>query len=202
MDDIRIRRAMPADADIIAAFNLALAEETEHRRLDPAVVGRGVRRLLADPSHGVYYVAELDGRVVGQLLITYEFSDWRDGVFWWIQSVYVDPSARRRGVYRALHTYVEREARQDGRVCGLRLYVDKYNYAAQEVYAKHGLLRTDYRVFEKDWGGQPGAGPPQPPRGLEIDFRCKFCGYNLRGLLGGTLLRCPECGQDSLAPER
>jgi predicted RNA-binding Zn-ribbon protein involved in translation (DUF1610 family) len=100
--------------------------------------------------------------------------------------------------------YVERAAHATSGVCGLRLYVDKYNYAAQEVYAKHGLARTDYRVLEKDWGPAPPAVPPPEAcssRGLEIDFHCKSCGYNLRGLLGRGVLRCPECGQDNLAPD-
>jgi len=204
MGQAQIRRATLADADTVAAFNQALAVETERRKLDRETVASGVRRLLSDPSRGVYYVADLDGSVVGQLLITYEFSDWRDGVFWWIQSVYVDPSARRRGVYRALHLHVERAARATPGVCGLRLYVDKYNYAAQEVYAKHGLARSDYRVFEKDWGPAPPAVPPPEAcssRGLEFDFHCKSCGYNLRGSLGRGVLRCPECGQDNLAPD-
>lgn len=100
---------------------------------------------------GVYYLAEQDGRVVGQLLITFEFSDWRDGLFWWIQSVYVHPSARRGGVYRALHRHVEQEARKSGTACGLRLYVDKRNTRAQQVYRSLGLVPTEYDLYEADW---------------------------------------------------
>lgn len=104
-----------------------------------------------DGPLGVYYLAEQDGRVVGQLLITFEFSDWRDGLFWWIQSVYVHPSARRGGVYRALHRHVEQEARKSGTACGLRLYVDKRNTRAQQVYRSLGLVPTEYDLYEADW---------------------------------------------------
>lgn len=150
MNSMTIRRATLADADTIASFNRSLAEETEGRTLAAEVIGRGVRRVLSDPALGVYYVAEHDGRVIGQLLITFEFSDWRDGVFWWIQSVFVHPSARRGGVYRALHCYVEEEARRAGG-CGLRLYVDKRNTRAQQVYRSLGLTPTEYDLYENDW---------------------------------------------------
>jgi GNAT superfamily N-acetyltransferase len=151
MSTLNIRRATPADADTIAAFNSAIAEETEGRPLPPEVIGRGVRRLLSDPNLGVYYVAERDGRPVGQLLITHEFSDWRDGVFWWIQSVYVSPAARRTGVYRALHEHVASEARAAGDVCGLRLYTDRANAVAQEVYRRLGMSPARYVMYEVDW---------------------------------------------------
>ncbi len=155
MPELRVRLATPADADTITAFNVALAAESEGRALDPAVVARGVRRLLAEPAYGVYYVAERAGRVVGQLLITYEFSDWRNGVFWWIQSVYVAPDARRGGVYRALHEHVVAEARRQGDVCGLRLYVDRSNAPAQAAYRRVGLTATDYVLYEVDWSTTP-----------------------------------------------
>lgn len=155
MPELRIRPATPADADLIAAFNVALAAESEGRALDPTVVGRGVRRLLAEPAYGVYYVAERAGRVVGQLLITYEFSDWRNGIFWWIQSVFVAPEARQSGVYRALHEHVAAEARRRGDVCGLRLYVDPSNTRAQATYRRLGLTPTEYDVYETDWSATP-----------------------------------------------
>lgn len=151
MDKLLIRRANPADADTITAFNSAIAEETEGRILPADTIARGVRRLLADPGLGVYYVAERGGSVIGQLLITCEFSDWRDGVFWWIQSVYVVPSARRTGVYRALHKHVEHDARAAGNVCGLRLYTDRNNTAAQAVYRQLGMTRSNYIMYEADW---------------------------------------------------
>ena len=148
---LHIRRAAPNDAEVIVAFNLALAVESERRRLDRRVVARGVRRVVADPALGVYYVAERAGSVVGQLLITFEFSDWRDGTFWWIQSVYVAPACRQQGVYRALHQHVAQEARQAGDVCGLRLYVDRRNARARGVYQRLGLVPTEYVLYETDW---------------------------------------------------
>jgi GNAT superfamily N-acetyltransferase len=151
MSTLKIRRGTPADADTIAAFNSAIAEETEGRPLPQGTIARGVRRLLADPTRGVYYVAEREGRVVGQLLVTYEFSDWRDGVFWWIQSVYVSPTARRTGVYRALHEHVASEARAAGDVCGLRFYTDQANTVAQEVYRRLGMSPARYVMYEVDW---------------------------------------------------
>ena len=151
MNTLAIRRATPADADTLIAFNRALAEETEGRSLSPKVIARGVRRLLAEPTRGVYFVAEQAGRVVGQLLITYEFSDWRDGDFWWIQSVYVRRECRQQGIYRALHEHVAAAARAAGNVCGLRLYVDRQNSPAQEVYRRLGLHLSGYDLYEVDW---------------------------------------------------
>src|SRR6185369_14223969 len=110
MSDLVIRRAEPRDLAALVAGNAAMALETEGRRLDPARLERGVRALLADPAKGFYLVAEEAGNVVGQLMITTEWSDWRDGVFWWIQSVHVVPSHRRRGVYRRLHREAEQRA--------------------------------------------------------------------------------------------
>lgn len=150
-NELSIRPAAPTDRDTLAAYNVAMAAETEHRRLDPAAVRRGVERVLAEPARGFYLVAEVEGIVVGQLLVTYEWSDWRDGDFWWIQSVYVAPEQRGRGVFRALHAEVERRARAAGHVCGLRLYVDRDNGRAQEVYRALGLTATDYVLMECDW---------------------------------------------------
>ena len=153
---LHIRRAVPNDAEVIVAFNVALAAESEGRRLDRHVVARGVRRVVADPALGVYYVAEREGSVFGQLLITYEFSDWRDGTFWWIQSVYVEPASRRHGVYRALHEHVAQQARHAGNVCGLRLYVDRRNARARAVYQRLGLTPTEYELYESDWSTAAG----------------------------------------------
>lgn len=154
--DCTIRAAVANDAEVIAAFNSAMALETEGRRLDPAAVRRGVGRVLADARLGTYHVVERAGQVVGQLLVTYEFSDWRDGLFWWIQSVYVAPAARRGGVYRALYEHVLAQARATAGVCGVRLYVDQDNTAAQEVYLRLGMTETAYRMYEVDWGGPSG----------------------------------------------
>ena len=151
MTNIRIRPAHPADLPAIAASNLAMAHETEARRLDPQTVHAGVRRVLADPSRGVYYLAEREGKLVGQLLITREWSDWRDGWFWWIQSVYVHPDARRQGVFHALHRHIAAEARRQPDVRGLRLYVENQNTTAQAVYQQLAMKRTTYQLYEQEW---------------------------------------------------
>jgi ribosomal protein S18 acetylase RimI-like enzyme len=149
----RLRDARPDDADAIVAFNRALADETEGKALDLATVDAGVRRLLADPGRGTYFVAVVDDgadgdRVVGQLMITREWSDWRDGWFFWIQSVYVDPAHRRCGVYRALHAHVLEHARACGDVCGVRLYVEPDNARARATYTSLGMSHT-YDVMEQ-----------------------------------------------------
>ncbi|HKX46089.1 MAG TPA: GNAT family N-acetyltransferase, partial [Planctomycetota bacterium] len=125
----------------------AMARETEDKSLDPAVLERGVRRALADPAKGRYLVAEQDGRAVGGLLLTLEWSDWRDGWFWWIQSVYVEPEARGAGAYRALHEHVLAEARRDPDVRGVRLYVEVENTRARAVYERLGMAELAYRVY-------------------------------------------------------
>lgn len=194
---VTIRCATLNDADALVAGNIAMALETEGRELKHEAVLSGVRRALADDRRGVYYVAERGGSVVGQMLLTHEWSDWRDGVFWWIQSVYVVPEARRGGVYRALHRHVEDRARRTPDVCGLRLYVEAENRAAQRVYERMGMTPTSYRLYETVWpvtlpatSGAAG-GPPS-----DVDLYCLECGYNLRGLSGDPR-RCPECGYDN-----
>jgi ribosomal protein S18 acetylase RimI-like enzyme len=148
-----IRDAVVDDAATLVAFNRALAEETEGKVLEAARVQRGVERLLNDPARGHYFVAVVDDggpqRIVGQLMITREWSDWRDGWFLWIQSVYVEPSVRRRGVYRALHEHVLTSARRAGDVCGVRLYVEPENARAKQTYRALGMRHT-YDVLEQD----------------------------------------------------
>lgn len=150
-----IRPANINDVDGIVAFNAAMALETENRRLDPIRLRQGVLALLTTPAHGFYFVAELPEasslRLVGQLMITFEWSDWRNGLFWWIQSVYVEPSHRHKGVFRALHTHVAEKARTDPQVCGIRLYVEQNNHHAQMVYQRVGMVRSPYEVFEQDF---------------------------------------------------
>ena len=148
----KTRLAVAADAATITAFNAAMALETEHKTLDPLRLRAGVEALLADPRKGVYFVAEADGAVVGQMMITLEWSDWRNGTFWWIQSVYVRPENRGQSVYRRLHEFVEAEARRDPSVCGLRLYVEQDNHRAQRTYAALGMRRTGYQVYESEFG--------------------------------------------------
>lgn len=142
-----IRTARPEDAPTIADFNQRLAWETEHRQLEPAVIRAGVEAVLRDPAKGVYFVAEAEGRVIGQCSVTYEWSDWRNGNLWWFQSVYVEAGWRAKGVFRALFEHVRRSAVAAG-VVGLRLYVEGDNAAAQAVYTRQGMARTGYQVFE------------------------------------------------------
>ncbi|MDH3584575.1 MAG: GNAT family N-acetyltransferase [Phycisphaerae bacterium] len=149
--DLLIRDAEGRDAERIAAFNMALARETEDRELDAGRVLRGVRRVLAGGAAARYFVAETRGEVVGQLLITEEWSDWRCGRFWWIQSVFVEPAFRRRGIFRALYEHVEVRARAGEDICGLRLYVEGGNREAQATYSRLGMARSGYEVFEVDW---------------------------------------------------
>lgn len=148
---IKIRPARPDDLQVISQFNQALAVETEKKTLPDDVIREGVRRLLADEGCGRYFIAEIEGMVVGQTMVTLEWSDWRNGWFWWIQSVYVSPEFRRRGVFRALHMHVRGAARAVGNTCGLRLYVHEANHRAMEAYLNLGMERTHYALFEEDW---------------------------------------------------
>lgn len=145
---MNIRSALPADASLIADFSTRLAEETESRSLAPELIEPGVAAFLADPSKGRYWLAETDDRTVGQIATTYEWSDWRNGMLWWIQSVYVDEDYRRQGVYSSLYHHVESLARADSNAVGLRLYVDKSNKRAQATYEKHGMDMTNYQVMQ------------------------------------------------------
>ena len=151
MNPIIIRPATLDDADHVIAFNTALAAETEGKTLDARTIAVGVRAALADPSRSLYFMAEVDGEVVGQTMVTFEWSDWRNAFFWWIQSVYVDSRFRRRGVFRALHEHVRREARSRPDVCGLRLYVHHDNHRAMKTYERLGMPQSDYLMCEEDW---------------------------------------------------
>jgi GNAT superfamily N-acetyltransferase len=151
MSRITVRAAGPADAAFIAAGNAAMALETEHLTLDAARLAAGVESLLADPAKGFYLVAECAGVPAGQMMITYEWSDWRDATFWWIQSVYVLPEFRSRGVFRALYRHVEQRAREDSAICGLRLYVESDNQRAQRTYLGVGMRQAPYAMFEVDY---------------------------------------------------
>ncbi|MEX2673229.1 MAG: GNAT family N-acetyltransferase [Phycisphaeraceae bacterium] len=142
------RSACAEDAPTLAAFNLAMALETEGLALEPATVRKGVDAVFADTSLAHYFVAEHAGRVVGQLMITYEWSDWRNAHIWWIQSVYVHPDHRRRGVFRQLYHHVQKQAQAAGNVAAIRLYVERDNTAAQRVYADLGFTDTHYQVYE------------------------------------------------------
>ena len=151
--NIDIREALDRDADLIAEFNALLAFETEGERLDPDRVGTGVIALLQDPSRGRYWVAEMGGQIVGQIMVTYEWSDWRNGMIWWIQSVYVHGEYRRSGVFSSLYRHVESLAREDPGVCGIRLYVERENVRAQRTYESLGMMTTGYRVMQSMFTG-------------------------------------------------
>lgn len=146
---LQIETATPAALETLVGFNQAMAWETEGKRLDPDRLRAGVAAVLADTQRGLYLLARSAPSIVGGLLLTWEWSDWRNAWFWWIQSVYVRPEARGRGVYRALHDEVLRRARAAGNVCGLRLYVDHDNAAAQACYAALGMRPGRYRFYEQ-----------------------------------------------------
>ena len=148
---LTVRDARLSDAPTIVQFNVRLAAESEDVRLDAAVVTCGVDKLLRDASLGRYFVAEdasQEGRLVGQVMVTYEWSDWRDGLFWWIQSVFVAEDARERRVFSTLHDHVRAEAARAGAI-GLRLYVHDGNVRAHEVYRRRDMHDSGYRVLEE-----------------------------------------------------
>jgi len=148
--DIRIREAALADASVIADFNVQLARESEDLKLELPAVRAGVDAMLKDQTKGIYFVAESDGALVGQTMITYEWSDWRNGNIWWIQSVYVKPEFRRAGIFRSLFRHVQNLAQGRDEVCSLRLYVHGDNTRACQAYERLGMTRTRYEVFELD----------------------------------------------------
>lgn len=146
---IEVRAACPDDWQTIVDFNCRLAWESEHTKLDRTRIEPGVRNLLADERRGGYFLACCDGRIVGQLMITFEWSDWRNGNIWWLQSVYVDAEFRQRGVFRALYSHVWREVEASPDIAGLRLYVERENVSAQEVYARASMIPAGYIVMER-----------------------------------------------------
>jgi ribosomal protein S18 acetylase RimI-like enzyme len=146
--DLAVRAASPGDAAVIVEFQLRMARETEDLELDRDTLSRGVEAVFADPRKGSYWVAERGGRIVGSLLTTFEWSDWRNGTVLWIQSVYVLPEERGRGVYRALYENLRRRVEADPGLKGIRLYVDRRNAAAQRVYERLGMTREHYDTFE------------------------------------------------------
>lgn len=150
--ELRIREASPADGAVLADYNSRMAEETEGRALERGKIVPGVAALLADRSKGRYWVAECGDEIVGQLMVTYEWSDWRNGTIWWVQSVYVHPAFRRKGVFSALYRHVESLALAEPDVCGIRLYVEQNNTRAQRTYEKLGMVNPSYLVMESILG--------------------------------------------------
>jgi ribosomal protein S18 acetylase RimI-like enzyme len=153
MGKFEVQRATVSDAETITRFNLAMALETEEKRLNPERVLAGVHGLMNKPELGFYLVATHEDRVAGSLMVTYEWSDWRCGVFWWVQSVYVEPEYRRQGVYRCLYAYLKELATKAGGVCGFRLYVEEENVKAQKTYESLGMNACAYRMYEEEMAG-------------------------------------------------
>jgi len=150
MPETVIRMAIKSDFRYIVLNNLEMAQETEQLVLDKAVVEQGVKNVLNDPAKGVYLIAEVDRRIAGQLMLTREWSDWRNATFWWIQSVYIRPEYRETGLFISLYRQIKELAHKDGNICGLRLYVDKDNSAAQQAYHNSGLDKSNYTIYEQE----------------------------------------------------
>ena len=150
-DELSVRSAEDRDLETLAKFNIALAWETEQKRLELPVVTAGLQTLLKDSRHGFYTVAEVAGEVVGCIMITYEWSDWRCGSFWWIQSVYVSPEFRRQGIFSKLYEFLKEKASHEENVCGFRLYVEHSNLAGQSTYAGVGMKETSYKFYEESF---------------------------------------------------
>ena len=152
MPELVIRAATVDDLQAIADFNRRLADETEDTSLDRETVRQGVRALLSDRTRGAYFVACYGGRIIGQIMHTREWSDWRNGDIWWIQSVYVHPTHRRRGVFRSLYGHLKALAEADPGVVGLRLYVEHDNRVAQATYAGLGMQSARYQIMQHLFG--------------------------------------------------
>ena len=153
------RPAQEGDADTLIQFAMAMARETEQRELSAETISQGVKSLLKNPRYGFYVVAESQSEIAGSLMVTTEWSDWRNGLFWWIQSVYVKPAYRRQGIYRSLYKYIKQRVTREGNVCGLRLYVERKNTVAQSTYQSLGMTETPYKVYEEElpWHQDPSA---------------------------------------------
>lgn len=143
-----IRIASLKDYQTILQFNIQLAKETENLTLDYETVKQGVLALLSDSTKGHYYIYEENNEILGQLLITFEWSDWRNGQFWWIQSVYVNQKARQRGIFHKLYTHVKAIAESNNSVCGIRLYVEVHNEIAKKTYENLGMYQAHYHLYE------------------------------------------------------
>ena len=145
---IKIRKAIIEDLETIVKFNYNLAKQTEDKELDLEILTKGVIAMLSDTSKGQYYVYEIDGKVVGQIMNTYEWSDWRNGTFLWVQSVYVDEEHRRKGIFKELYNYVKQICDNDEDIAGIRLYVEKENLNAKATYKSLGMYECNYHMYE------------------------------------------------------
>jgi RimJ/RimL family protein N-acetyltransferase len=148
MTTVSIRKSRPEDLSAIVDFQQRLALESENFHLDATIVTKGINAMFADPSKGTYFIAEVDGEIAGCHSITYEWSDWRNGMVWWIQSVYVVEKHRKNGVFKAMFENLKTLIKNDPNLAGLRLYVDKTNKRAQKVYEAMGMNGEHYSVFE------------------------------------------------------
>jgi GNAT superfamily N-acetyltransferase len=146
---MKIRIASFEDANSLVEFNQAMALETEGKQLDAQILQSGVEAVLHDEKKGFYAVAENEGKIVGGLMVTFEWSDWRGRWFCWIQSVYILPEFRGQKIYSQLYDFVKQNAEEKGDVCGFRLYVEKENTNAQKVYEKCGMERSHYLMYEE-----------------------------------------------------
>ena len=150
MKQINIRVAEHSDVGSLVKFNQLMAWETEQKHLDENILCKGVAALIADVNKGFYLVAEQNAQVVGSLMVTTEWSDWRNGVFWWVQSVYISPDYRRKGIYAQLYSEVKALAELQQGVCGFRLYVEKENTIAQKTYGSLGMRQSHYLMYEEE----------------------------------------------------
>jgi GNAT superfamily N-acetyltransferase len=148
---MEIRTATPRDIDSLVDFNQKMALETEGKQLENSVLRNGVSAVFHDESKGFYVVADDGGVIVGGLMVTYEWSDWRNNWFWWIQSVYIVPEARGKGYYRHMYDFVKLKAAENGSVCGFRLYVEKENVTSQKVYERVGMSASHYLMYEENY---------------------------------------------------
>jgi GNAT superfamily N-acetyltransferase len=149
-DEIAVRIGQMRDAGTLADFNVAMAQETEGKTLSRSRVSAGVNTVMQNPGHGFYVVAEKAEAIAGSLMVTREWSDWRNSEFWWIQSVYVKPEFRRQGIYRKLYEFARAKALEQGNVCGFRLYVERGNIVAQQTYRDLGMAETVYKMYEQE----------------------------------------------------
>lgn len=147
---MNIRKALNKDIDVIARYNYNLAYETENKILDMNILTRGVEAIIKDESKGIYHVCEINGEVVGQIIYTFEWSDWRNGIFLWIQSAYVNKEFRGMGVFKALYKFIRDIADNDNNICGIRLYVEKENTIAKKTYKNIGMKECNYYIYEYD----------------------------------------------------
>ena len=147
---MKIRKALNKDIDVIARYNYNLAYETENKILDMNILTRGVEAIIKDENKGIYHVCEINGEVVGQIMYTFEWSDWRNGTFLWIQSAYVNKEFRGMGVFKALYKFIRDIADNDNNICGIRLYVEKENTIAKKTYKNIGMKECNYYIYEYD----------------------------------------------------